>query len=51
MGMPPTGKGFDVPFIDIVRMRDDGRCHEHWGIIDVMTMMYQLGAIPEDGPA
>ena len=46
MGMPATGKRIEVDSIDIVRFRD-GRATEHWGITDVMTMMQQLGAIPE----
>ena len=28
----------------------DGLVHEHWGVFDTMTMMQQLGAVP-DGPA
>jgi hypothetical protein len=50
MGMPPTGKHVDVQLIDIIRFGDDGLAHEHWGVFDAMTMMQQLGAIP-DGPA
>jgi steroid delta-isomerase-like uncharacterized protein len=46
MGMPATGKDIDVEFIDIVRFGDDGLAHEHWGVMDVMTMMQQLGAVP-----
>jgi steroid delta-isomerase-like uncharacterized protein len=49
MGMPPTGKHVDVQLIDIIRFGDDGLAHEHWGVFDAMTMMQQLGAIP-DGP-
>lgn len=50
MGMPATGKSIDVQAIDIVRFGDDGLAREHWGVFDAMTMMQQLGAIP-DGPA
>lgn len=49
MGMPPTGKRFDVQLIDIVRFGDDGLAREHWGVFDAMAMMQQLGAVPE-GP-
>jgi steroid delta-isomerase-like uncharacterized protein len=45
MGMPPTGKRFDVQLIDIMRFDDDGRVQEHWGVFDQMAMMQQLGAI------
>ena len=51
MGMPPTGRSMDVPLIDIIRFGDDGLAHEHWGVFDVMTMMQQLGVVPEGGPA
>jgi len=47
MGMPATGKSIDVAFIDIIRFGDDGLAREHWGVFDAMTMMQQLGAIPE----
>jgi steroid delta-isomerase-like uncharacterized protein len=50
MGMPPTGKSVDVQLIDIIRYEDDGLAHEHWGVVDLMAMMQQLGAIPS-GPA
>lgn len=46
MGMPATGKDIDVEVIDIVRFADDGLAHEHWGVMDAMTMMQQLGAVP-----
>jgi steroid delta-isomerase-like uncharacterized protein len=51
MGMPATGRTMDIQLIDIVRFGDDGLGHEHWGVADVMTMMHQLGAIPEPMPA
>ena len=51
MGMPPSGKNVDVQLIDIIRFDDDGLAREHWGVVDLMTMMQQLGAIPEGPPA
>ena len=50
MDMPATAKRIDVPFIDIMRMGDDGLGHEHWGIQDTLAMMQQLGAVPEAPP-
>lgn len=50
MGMPATGKSIDVQLIDIIRFGDDGLAHEHWGVVDTMAMMQQLGAVG-DGPA
>jgi steroid delta-isomerase-like uncharacterized protein len=51
LGIPATGRRIDVQVIDIVRFGDDGLAHEHWGVFDVMTMMQQLGVVPEGGPA
>ena len=51
MGMAPTGKNVDVQLIDIIRFDDEGLAREHWGVVDLMTMMQQLGAIPEGPPA
>ena len=46
MGMPATGKQVSVQVIDIVRFGEDGLAREHWGVMDQMGMMMQLGAIP-----
>ena len=51
MGIPPTGKSVDVQLIDIIRFADDGLAHEHWGLFDAMTMMQQLGLVPDGPPA
>ncbi len=51
MGMPPTGKSVDVQLIDIIRFGDDGLAHEHWGVVDMLAMMQQLGAVPDGPPA
>ena len=50
MEMPPSGKRFEVHGFDMVRVRD-GQFVEHWGITDMMSMMQQLGAMPEQAPA
>jgi len=42
MGIPPTGKKFDIPVIDIVEFRD-GKAIGHWGIMDMAGLMQQLG--------
>jgi steroid delta-isomerase-like uncharacterized protein len=49
MGMSPTGKSVDVQLIDIIRFDDDGLAREHWGVVDMLAVMQQLGAVP-DGP-
>jgi steroid delta-isomerase-like uncharacterized protein len=50
MGVPPTGKRIEVQGFDLVRVRN-GQATEHWGLLDAMTMMQQLGAIPAEAPA
>ena len=45
MGIPATGRAVDVPLIDIMGFGDDGLVHEHWGVLDAMAMMGQLGVI------
>jgi steroid delta-isomerase-like uncharacterized protein len=51
MGMPATGKPVDFQAVDMVRFNDDGTAAEHWGVTDTMTMMQQLGVVPEGPPA
>jgi hypothetical protein len=48
--MAATGKSVDVQLIDITRFGDDGLASEHWGIFDALTMMQQLGAVPQSPP-
>jgi steroid delta-isomerase-like uncharacterized protein len=48
MGVPATGRPVDVQLVDIVQFQD-GVATAHWGVFDAMTMMQQLGAIPEPG--
>jgi steroid delta-isomerase-like uncharacterized protein len=45
MGIDPTGKHFKVKGIDLVRI-DDGKIVEHWGQIDVLDIIGQLGWMP-----
>ncbi len=47
MGMPPTGKNVDVQLIDIMRFDEDGLVAEHWGVVDMLAMMQQLGVVPD----
>jgi len=46
MNMPATGKQIKVDGIDIVRIKD-GKAVDHWGVTDIMTMMQQLGVVPQ----
>ena len=45
MGIPSTGKRFAVGVFDVLRI-EDGKFVEHWGQMDSMGMMQQLGAMP-----
>jgi predicted ester cyclase len=51
MGVPASSKRVDVQLIDIIRFGDDGLAHEHWGVMDSLSLMQQVGAIPEGPPA
>ena len=48
MGIPPTGKSISIEVIDIVRFAG-GKFVEHWGVMDNMGMMQQLGVVPVPG--
>jgi steroid delta-isomerase-like uncharacterized protein len=47
MGMPATGRSVEVKLIDIMAFDEAGMIREHWGLVDMLAMMQQLGAIPE----
>jgi steroid delta-isomerase-like uncharacterized protein len=51
MGMPPSGKSIEVQLIDIMRFDDAGLVCEHWGVVDMLSMLHQLGAVPDGLPA
>ena len=42
MGIPATGKRFDIAVIDIIEVRD-GKGVAPWGVMDMAGMMEQLG--------
>jgi steroid delta-isomerase-like uncharacterized protein len=45
MGLPPTGRSVAYNEIFVFRFAD-GRIAETWGVVDVLSQMRQLGAIP-----
>lgn len=45
MGVPPSGKQVAWKVYDTVRIVD-GKCVEHWGLMDQLSLMQQLGVIP-----
>lgn len=48
MDIPPTGKRISVGVFDILRIAE-GQIVEHWGLMDRMAMMQQLGVMPMPG--
>ena len=46
MGVAPTHKRIDVQGVDLLRIVDEERAAEHWGVTDTATLMQQIGAIP-----
>jgi predicted ester cyclase len=45
LGIPPTGRSFDMAGIDIYRI-ENHRMAEHWHVVDQLTMLQQLGLVP-----
>jgi steroid delta-isomerase-like uncharacterized protein len=48
MGVPATGRSFLVTNSDYCRFTEDGLICEHWGLIDVASLMRQLGAAGQE---
>ena len=46
MGMPASGKKFSVREMHMVRVAN-GKMAEHWGLANELSMMQQLGFMPE----
>lgn len=45
LGIPPTGRVVRFEVMDIVRIAD-GQIVEHWGLVDQLGLLRQLGAVP-----
>jgi predicted ester cyclase len=45
-GLAPTGRAVAQDYVHIVRFRD-GKAAEHWGVRDDLSLMRQLGLLPE----
>jgi predicted ester cyclase len=50
MGIPPTGRQVAYDYVHILRYQE-GKAVEHWGVRDDMTLMRQLGVMPERAAA
>jgi steroid delta-isomerase-like uncharacterized protein len=51
MGLPASDRSVEVRLIDIMRFDEAGLVCEHWGVMDMLSMLQQLGAIPDGLPA
>jgi predicted ester cyclase len=45
-GMKPTGKKIDIMGVDYLKFRGD-KASEHWGFVEEIKLMGQLGLMPE----
>ena len=48
MGIPPSGKSVSFGVYDTIRFAG-GKVVEHWGQMNEMSLMHQLGVIPAPG--
>ena len=46
MGVAASGRSVEFSGVDIIRI-EGGKVVEHWGATDTMTLMQQIGAVPE----
>jgi steroid delta-isomerase-like uncharacterized protein len=46
MGTPPSGRDVEFTSLTISRCRD-GKIEEEWEIVDVMSLLAQIGQLPE----
>ena len=46
LGMPPTGRSYRIPGIEIWRV-EHGKLAEHWDVVDVFGQFQQLGLLPQ----
>jgi steroid delta-isomerase-like uncharacterized protein len=49
LGIPPTGRTVAIAGMGFARVAD-GKVVEHWGVVDLLGLMQQLGAVPPMGP-
>lgn len=47
MGVPATGRKISVAVVDLVQF-EQGKAVAHWGLTDTMSMLQQLGVMPQE---
>jgi predicted ester cyclase len=47
--MPATGRAFEMEAMYLVRLNNKGQIAEHWGVVDTVGTMGQLGLLPTQG--
>ena len=45
MGIPATGKEIDIRGMTMLTI-GEGKCAQAWGVMDIMSLMQQIGALP-----
>jgi predicted ester cyclase len=45
-GLPPTQRRFQIANADVCRFSPDGLIAEHSGVLDMIGLLRQLGAVP-----
>ncbi len=51
MGAAATARRAEMQLVDIMRFDGAGLVAEHWGVADLLSLMQQLGLVPEGPPA
>jgi steroid delta-isomerase-like uncharacterized protein len=49
MGIPASGAAIAFNVIDIITVRQGGKIVEHRNVFDALSLMQQIGAIPNEG--
>ncbi|MDQ5824306.1 MAG: ester cyclase [Chloroflexota bacterium] len=49
MGIPATGKRIRITGVHIGQFDENGNAKAHWGVVDTLGMLQQLGVVPEMG--
>lgn len=48
MGIPASGKEINIKGMTMLAM-EDGKCAQAWGVMDLLSLMQQIGAVPAPG--